>query len=92
MEIIAKLLMEFLQASYLKVTNDSHQHAGHAGKPHGDDTHFSVVIVSPLFEGESLIARHKMVYSILDSHLKAGLHALKLKTVTPAEYQSLEAA
>lgn len=47
--------------------------------------HNRVAIVSDAFEGKSLVQRHRMVYTALDEELKAGLHALALKTKTPKE-------
>ena len=68
--------------------DESFKHAGHSGNPSGDpdaETHFKVEIVSAQFEGKMPVARHRMVYSILDAELKDGVHALSLKTKTPAE-------
>lgn len=90
MERVAKYLLEFLTPDYLYVMNQSDQHKGHIGKPHGDNTHFYVVIVSSQFEGKTLVNRHKMVYAVLDSLLKSGLHALKLSTFTPQEFEKQE--
>jgi stress-induced morphogen len=60
--------------------------AGHAGNPGGDgETHFNVNIVSTAFQNKSPIARHRMVYEILDFELKNGVHALSLKCRTPEE-------
>jgi BolA-like protein 1 len=72
----------------LSVVNDSHKHAGHAGNPSGAadaETHFQVSVVSEAFEGKPLVARHRIIYELLSDELKAGLHALALKTKTPTE-------
>lgn len=37
------------------------------------------------FEGKNQVARHRMIYSLLTEEFAAGLHALALKTKTPAE-------
>jgi stress-induced morphogen len=63
-------------------------HAGHAGNPHGGadaETHFRVEVVSDAFNGLPLVARHRLVYAALKTELAQGLHALALKTKTPAE-------
>ncbi len=52
----------------------------------GDGHHFEAVIVSPAFEGKRLIARHQMVYAALGDRMKAEIHALSMKTLTPAEW------
>jgi stress-induced morphogen len=44
-----------------------------------------VEIVSEMFEGKTLVQRHRLVYQALSEELEAGLHALALKTKTPAE-------
>lgn len=53
----------------------------------GDGQHFEAVIVSEAFEGKRLIARHQLVYEALGDRMKAEIHALSMKTLTPAEYQ-----
>ena len=53
----------------------------------GGGDHWDVVVVSEAFEGKRLIQRHKMIYACFDEELKSGiLHALALKTWTPAQW------
>jgi len=52
----------------------------------GDGAHFEAVIVSPAFEGKRPIARHQLVYAALGDRMKAEIHALSMRTLTPAEY------
>jgi acid stress-induced BolA-like protein IbaG/YrbA len=54
----------------------------------GDGHHFEAVIVCAGFEGKRLIARHQMVYAALGDRMKAEIHALSMKTLTPAEWAS----
>lgn len=54
----------------------------------GDGSHFEAVIVSPSFEGKRLIARHQLVYSALGERMKAEIHALSMRTLTPEEYKA----
>ena len=54
----------------------------------GDGSHFEAVIVSPEFEGKRLIARHQLVYKALGDRMKAEIHALSMRTLTPAEYSA----
>ncbi|MFC6835972.1 BolA family protein [Halomarina ordinaria] len=51
-----------------------------------DDTHLAAVVVSPAFEGETLVAQHQRVYDALGDHMTRDIHALELKTYTPEEY------
>lgn len=57
----------------------------------GDGHHFEAVIVCADFEGKRLIARHQMVYAALGDRMKAEIHALSMKTLTPAEWASAKA-
>ncbi len=51
----------------------------------GDGHHFEAVIVADEFEGKSRIARHQLVYKALGDKMKAEVHALSMKTITPSE-------
>ncbi len=53
----------------------------------GDGRHWAAVIVSAAFEGKRLIARHQLVYSTLGQRIHTDeVHALSMKTYTPAEW------
>jgi acid stress-induced BolA-like protein IbaG/YrbA len=52
----------------------------------GDGQHFFATIVSSEFEGKSRIARHQRVYEALGDRMRAQIHALSMKTLTPAEW------
>jgi len=55
----------------------------------GDDgQHFLATIVSPSFEGKRLIQRHQLVYAALGERMREEIHALSMKTLTPAERQN----
>jgi BolA family transcriptional regulator, general stress-responsive regulator len=79
-----KLRQRFAPAR-LAVEDESSKHRGHAGHREGGESHFRVEIVSALFEGHSRVARQRMVYETLKAELDAGLHALAITTLTPAE-------
>jgi acid stress-induced BolA-like protein IbaG/YrbA len=53
----------------------------------GDGQHFFATIVSDAFEGKRLIARHQLVYKALGDRMREEIHALSMKTLTPAEWQ-----
>ena len=53
----------------------------------GSGDHFEAVVVSDRFEGIGLIERHQAVYDALGDAMRAKVHALTLKTLTPAQYQ-----
>ena len=52
----------------------------------GDDgVHFEATVVSPAFEGKLPLARHRLVYATLGERMGGEIHALALRTLTPAE-------
>jgi acid stress-induced BolA-like protein IbaG/YrbA len=53
----------------------------------GGGDHFEALVVSPEFEGKSLVERHQTVYGALGEAMRVQVHALTLKTLTPAQYQ-----
>lgn len=53
----------------------------------GDGHHFEALVVSAAFEGKRLIQRHQMVNKTLGALMGNEIHALSMKTMTPAEYQ-----
>ena len=52
----------------------------------GDGRHFFATIVSAEFEGTSRVARHQRVYEALGDRMREQIHALSMKTLTPAEW------
>jgi BolA protein len=84
MMIDNKLRARFAPAR-LSIEDESAKHRGHAGWRDGGETHFKVEIVSAAFEGKNRVARQRLVYDVLKDELAAGLHALALTTLTPAE-------
>ncbi|GLU34449.1 BolA family protein [Trinickia caryophylli] len=54
----------------------------------GDGQHFFATIVSEAFDGKRPIQRHQLVYAALGERMKAEIHALSMKTLTPAEWQT----
>ncbi|HYN53243.1 MAG: BolA/IbaG family iron-sulfur metabolism protein [Methylotenera sp.] len=58
----------------------------------GDDgTHFEAVIVSAAFVGKSMVQQHQLVYSALGDRMRAEIHALSMKTLTPEKWHALNA-
>ena len=52
--------------------------------------HFQVLVVSPDFEGKTVVEQHRMVYATLEKELEGAIHALGLKTLTPTQYEALK--
>ncbi len=70
-----------LQAAFdpreLEVVDDSESHRGHAGYQEGGESHFNVRIRAASFEGQSRVARHRMVHKALGD-IVPRIHALAL--------------
>jgi len=52
----------------------------------GDGRHFYATIVSPAFQGLPRVRRHQLVYGALGERMREEIHALSMKTLTPAEW------
>jgi len=52
----------------------------------GDGRHFFATIVSREFDGKNRVARHQRVYAALGDRMREQIHALSMKTLTPAEW------
>jgi acid stress-induced BolA-like protein IbaG/YrbA len=54
----------------------------------GTMDHYQVLVVSPAFEGKLTIEQHRMVMGSVQAEIDSGeVHALTMKTFTPAQYQ-----
>ena len=78
-------LRERLAAIHVEVIDESHLHAGHAGARDGGG-HFRAVVVSAQFEGKSPVERQRLVYRALDDAMGVQIHALSMRTLTPAQW------
>lgn len=84
---MCELLTKAFSPTRLEVINESHLHAGHAGGSHdgSGETHFRVRIMSPVFEGQMRLARHRAVNDALAGQFDKGLHALAIEPAAPGE-------
>jgi BolA protein len=81
-ERMAQQLRATLQPTVLEVLDESAAHAGHAGaNDTGFGTHFRVRIASPLFTGQTRVARHRLVYDALQEFIAQGVHAIAIETL-----------
>ena len=67
-----------INIEHLEIVNESNNH----NVPPGSESHFKVVVVSDEFTGKNLIARHQIVYRLLEEELREKIHALALHTYT----------
>ena len=86
-EKIEQILRQTLAATVVEVEDESALHVGHVGAASGGG-HYRVMVVSPLFEGKSLVARHRMVYDALATEMQRTIHALALTTLAPSQQMS----
>ena len=84
---IEKLIQTKLESafnpSFMEIINESYKH----NVPKGAESHFKVVVVSPEFEGKSLIQRHRAVNQTLSDELKNSIHALSIQAMTPEQWE-----
>lgn len=82
-------ILKKLNPSQLDLKNESAKHAGHAehlgSAGFTGETHYKLVIKSPLFLGVSRIDRQRMVMDLLKDEFKSGLHALEIKATSTEE-------
>ena len=58
----------------------------------GDGRHWFAVIVSSTFEGQNRVQRQRAINAIVNDKIASGeLHALSMKTLTPAEWAQQQA-
>jgi BolA protein len=84
-DVITKKLTEAFAPESLRVEDESHLHAGHAGHRPGGETHYRIYIVSEAFRGKSRIDRHRAINAILAEELSGGVHALAIHATAPGE-------
>ncbi|MDA8094559.1 MAG: BolA family transcriptional regulator [Betaproteobacteria bacterium] len=76
-----------LAPTRIEIEDESAWHAGHEGAKSGGG-HYQLRIVSPRFEGQSTLARHRIVYDSLRDMMQKEIHALSIKAYTPTEDRS----
>ena len=82
---IREKLTEALQPLELEIRDDSALHAGHAGASAAGHSHYRIRVVSERFHGLSRVQRHRLIYEILDQHLKSHIHALQIEAFSRLE-------
>ncbi|GIY24286.1 bolA-like protein 2 [Caerostris darwini] len=75
-DFLKSKLVEELNATYVSVEDLSD----------GCGAKYNAVIVSPKFEGQPLLQRHRMVNTVLKDELKS-IHAFTQKTLTPEQWE-----
>jgi BolA protein len=81
---IEGLLRQAFNIHSLKIEDQSHLHAGHAGAKDGKG-HFQVMIVADEFAGLSPIKRHQRVYAAVGDMMNTDIHALIIDARPPGD-------
>jgi BolA protein len=81
---ISRRLKKAFEPENLGVEDESHLHAGHEGAKDGRG-HYRVLIISSIFDGKSMIERHRMIYRALDDMMRLDIHALAIDAWAPDE-------
>ena len=84
---IMSTLITILKPTSITLTDNSDQHAGHAGSKgwaESGESHFALNIVAEAFDGLSLVKRHQLIYMLLGETMEK-IHALEIKAKSPEE-------
>jgi len=66
---------------------------GAVARVEGADAHFGALVVAQAFEGKTRIEQHRMIYALFSDEMASqAIHALSLKTCTPAEWETEKAS
>ena len=82
---IERKLSSAFSPARLEIVDESDRHVGQVGARPEGESHFRVELVSRAFEGKSRLERQRMVYGVLADEMASDVHALTLRTLTPAE-------
>lgn len=80
---IRSRLEQALSPEHIEITDNSHQHQGHAGTASGAG-HYSVTVISKKFSDQNTIQRHRMVYSAIGDMIPTEIHALSITALSEA--------
>ena len=57
----------------------------------GDGSHFQAIVVGELFAGKTPVQQQQLVYATVNDRIVSGeLHALSIKTYTPADWEKAQ--
>jgi len=82
--IVEERIAANLENAVVEVLNESHMH----NVPANSETHFKVTVVSPAFGSVRRVARHQMIYGLLQDLIDGPVHALAMHLYTPEEWKS----
>jgi BolA protein len=77
--------LDVLNPTKVKLVDDSEKHRGHGGYNPAGESHFTLLIESPLFEGKTRVERQRMVHAALGELVGERVHALSIRAKPPGE-------
>jgi len=77
--------LDALEPTLLELIDDSEKHRGHGGYNPSGESHFTLEIESPAFEGKSRVERQRMIHRALGDLVGERVHALSIKARAPGE-------
>jgi len=77
--------LDALEPTLLELIDDSEKHRGHGGYNPSGESHFTLEIESPAFEGKSRVERQRMIHRALGDLVDERVHALSIKAKAPGE-------
>jgi BolA protein len=78
-----KTRLQVLSPSQLEIQDNSALHAGHKGN--GGGGHYNLKIVSAEFNGKSQVARHRVIYQLMNDLIPHQIHALSIHAIAGNE-------
>ncbi len=82
---IDRRLRAALDPTHLAVINDSEKHRGHGGYDGSGESHFTVEIEAPAFDGMSRLERQRAVNAALGELMRERIHALAIRARAPGD-------
>lgn len=77
--------LKALNPTHVELIDDSEKHHGHGGYNPAGESHFTLLIESPAFEGKTRVDRQRMVNHALGDLVGNRVHALSIKAKAPGE-------
>lgn len=74
-----------LSPTEIDLIDESEKHRGHSGYNPAGESHFTLLVCSAAFEGQSRIERQRMVYKALGDLMDERVHALRIRAWAPGE-------
>ena len=83
-------ILKIFKPYRLQVVDDSHKHKGHPEALKSTGGHYTITIVSKIFEGKKKIIKHRMIYEALRDLIPEEIHALSINCFSIEEYERKE--